>query len=127
MAVIGRTVTGTTINSSTVVYTSSGSNAVTCIAVCNVGSISLTDETSQSVDVNIYIVSPAGGGSNTVKDINGSLIVKQLTIPAGETVFFNDEKFVLANNDSIAVGYQMSGGAGAVNDLVTVTVSTLPV
>jgi len=127
MAVIGTIVTGTTINSSTVVYTSSGSNAVTCIAVCNVGSISLTDETSQSVDVNIYIVSPAGGGNNTVKDINGSLIVKQLTIPAGETVFFNDEKFVLANNDSIAVGYQMSGGAGAVNNLVTVTVSTLPV
>ena len=127
MAVIGTIVTGTTINSSTVVYTSSGSNAVTCIAVCNVGSISLTDETSQSVDVNIYVVSPAGGGSNTVKDINGSLIVKQLTIPAGETVFFNDEKFVLANNDSIAVGYQMSGGAGAVNNLVTVTVSTLPV
>ena len=80
MAVIGTIVTGTTINSSTVVYTSSGSNAVTCIAVCNVGSISLTDETSQSVDVNIYIVSPAGGGNNTVKDINGSLIVKQLTI-----------------------------------------------
>ena len=127
MAVIGTIVTGTTINSSTVVYTSSGSNAVTCIAVCNVGSISLTDETSQSVDVNIYVVSPAGGGSNTVKDINGSLIVKQLTIPAGETVFFNDEKFVLANNDFIAVGYQMSGGAGAVNNLVTVTVSTLPV
>lgn len=127
MAVIGTIVTGTTINSSTVVYTSSGSNAVTCIAVCNVGSISLTDETSQSVDVNIYVVSPAGGGNNTVKDINGSLIVKQLTIPAGETVFFNDEKFVLANNDSIAVGYQMSGGAGAVNNLVTVTVSTLPV
>ena len=127
MAVIGTIVTGTTINSSTVVYTSSGSNAVTCIAICNVGSISLTDETSQSVDVNIYVVSPAGGGNNTVKDINGSLIVKQLTIPAGETVFFNDEKFVLANNDSIAVGYQMSGGAGAVNNLVTVTVSTLPV
>lgn len=127
MAVIGTIVTGTTINSSTVVYTSSGSNAVTCIAVCNVGSINLTDETSQSVDVNIYVVSPSGGGSNTVKDINGSLIVKQLTIPAGETVFFNDEKFVLANNDSISVGYQMSGGAGAVNNLVTVTVSTLPV
>lgn len=126
MAVIGRTVTGTTITSPTLIYTSTGANAVTCIAVCNVGTISLTDETSQSVDVNIYIISPTGGGDNTGIS-NSSLIVKQLTIPAGETVFFNDEKFVLANADEIRVGYQMSGGAGAVNNLVTVTVSTLPV
>lgn len=126
MAVIGKTVTGTTMTSPTTVYTSSGNNAVTCIAVCNVGTVSLTDETSQSVDVNIYVVSPSGGGDNTLTN-SSSLIVKQLTIPASETVFFNDEKFVLANNDYIAVGYQMSGGAGAVNNLVTVTVSTLPV
>ena len=53
MAVIGRTVTGTTITTPTLIYTSTGANAVTCIAVCNVGAISLTDETSQSVDVNI--------------------------------------------------------------------------
>jgi hypothetical protein len=127
MAVIGKIVTGTTINSSTVVYTSSGSNAVTCIAICNVGTISLTDETSQSVDVNIYVVSPTGGGDNTAKDTNSSLIVKQLTIPAGETIFFNDEKFVLANNDYIAVGYQMSNAASPASDLITATVSTLPV
>ena len=126
MAVIGRTVTGTTINSPTTIYTSSGNNAVTCIAICNVGTISLTDETSQSVDVNVYVISPSGGGDNTAVS-NSSLIVKQLTVPAGETVFFNDEKFVLANNDSIRVGYQMSGGAGAVSNLITVTVSTLPV
>jgi hypothetical protein len=94
MAVIGRTVTGTTINSPTTIYTSSGNNAVTCIAICNVGTISLTDETSQSVDVNIYVVSPTGGGDNTAKDTNSSLIVKQLTIPAGETIFFNDENII---------------------------------
>ena len=127
MAVIGKIVTGTTINSSTKVYTSSGSNAVTCIAICNVGTISLTDETSQSVDVNIYVVSPTGGGDNTAKDTNSSLIVKQLTIPAGETIFFNDEKFVLANNDYIAVGYQMSNAASPASNLITATVSTLPV
>ena len=126
MAVIGRTVTGTTITSPTQVYVSSGKNAVTCIAICNVGSISLTDETSQSVDVNIYVVSPTGGGDNTTTSTS-ALIVKQLTIPAGETVFFNDEKFVLENTDYISVGYQMSGGASAVNNLITVTISTLPV
>ena len=108
-------------------YTSSGNNAVTCIAVCNTGTISLTDETSESVDINIYIVSPSGGGDNINTTGSNSLIVKQLTVPAGETVFFNDEKFVLANTDYIAVGYQMSNAASPVASLLNVTVSTLPV
>ena len=126
MAVIGRTITGTTMTSPTTVYTSSGSNAVTCIAICNTGAVSLTDETINSADVNVYIVSPGGGADNTTIS-SGSLIVKQLIIPAGETVFFNDEKFVLANTDYIAVGYQMTGAASPVSNLLTVTVSTLPV
>jgi hypothetical protein len=112
--------------SPTTVYTSSGNNAVTCIAICNVGAVSLTDETVNSVDVNVYVVSPSGGGDNTTSN-SSALIVKQLIIPAGETVFFNDEKFVLANTDYIAVGYQMTGAASPVTDLLTVTVSTLPV
>ena len=126
MAVIGRTITGTTMTSPTTVYTSSGNNAVTCIAICNTGAVSLTDETVNSADVNVYVVSPSGGGDNTTIS-SGSLIVKQLIIPAGETVFFNDEKFVLANTDYIAVGYQMTGAASPVSNLLTVTVSTLPV
>jgi hypothetical protein len=126
MAVIGKTITGTTMTSPTTVYTSSGNNAVTCIAICNVGAVSLTDETINSVDVNVYVVSPSGGGDNTTSN-SSALIVKQLIIPAGETVFFNDEKFVLANTDYIAVGYQMTGAASPVTDLLTVTVSTLPV
>jgi hypothetical protein len=99
---------------------------VTCIAICNVGAVSLTDETVNSVDVNVYVVSPSGGGDNTTSN-SSALIVKQLIIPAGETVFFNDEKFVLANTDYIAVGYQMTGAASPVTNLLTVTVSTLPV
>jgi hypothetical protein len=99
---------------------------VTCIAICNTGAVSLTDETVNSADVNVYVVSPSGGGDNTTIS-SGSLIVKQLIIPAGETVFFNDEKFVLANTDYIAVGYQMTGAASPVSNLLTVTVSTLPV
>jgi len=126
MAVIGKTVTGTTMTSPTTVYTSSGNNAVTCIAICNTGTVSLTDETVNSVDVNVYVVSPSGGGDNTTTS-TGALIVKQLIIPAGETVFFNDEKFVLANTDYIAVGYQMTGAASPVTNLLTVTVSTLSV
>ena len=127
MAVIGKIIAGTTMTTPTIVYTSSGNNAVTCIAICNTGTVSLTDETSESVDINIYIVSPSGGGDNINTTGSNSLIVKQLTVPAGETIFFNDEKFVLANNDSIRVGYQMSNAASPVTNLLNVTVSTLPV
>lgn len=127
MAVIGKIIAGTTMTSPTTVYTSSGNNAVTCIAICNTGTISLTDETSESVDINVYIVSLNGGGDNINTSGPNSLIVKQLTIPAGETVFFNDEKFVLANLDQIKVGYQMSNAATPVANLLNVTVSTLPV
>ena len=127
MAVIGKIIAGTTMTTPTIVYTSSGNNAVTCIAICNTGTVSLTDETSESVDINIYIVSPSGGGDNINTTGSNSLIVKQLTVPAGETIFFNDEKFVLANNDSIRVGYQMSNAASPVANLLNVTVSTLPV
>ena len=127
MAVIGKIIAGTTMTIPDTVYTSSGNNAITCIAICNTGTISLTDETSQSVDINVYIVSPSGGGDNINTTGSNSLIVKQLTVPAGETVFFNDEKFVLADNDSIRVGYQMSNAASPVANLLNVTVSTLPV
>jgi hypothetical protein len=127
MAVIGKIITGTTMTTPTTVYTSSGNNAITCMSICNTGTISLTDETSESVDINIYIVSPSGGGDNINTTGPNSLIVKQLTVPAGETVFFNDEKFVLANGDMIKVGYQMSNAASAVTNLLNVTVSTLPV
>jgi hypothetical protein len=127
MAVIGKIIAGTTMTTPDTVYTSSGNNAVTCIAICNTGTVSLTDETSQSVDINVYIVSPSGGGDNINTTGSNSLIVKQLTVPAGETVFFNDEKFVLANGDMIKVGYQMSAAASPVANLLNVTVSTLPV
>ena len=127
MAVIGKIIAGTTMTIPDTVYTSSGNNAITCIAICNTGTISLTDETSESVDINVYIVSPSGGGDNINTTGSNSRIVKQLTVPAGETVFFNDEKFVLADNDSIRVGYQMSNAASPVANLLNVTVSTLPV
>ena len=127
MAVIGKIIAGTTMTTPDTVYTSSGNNAVTCIAICNTGTVSLTDETSESVDINVYIVSPSGGGDNINTTGSNSLIVKQLTVPAGETVFFNDEKFVLANGDMIKVGYQMSAAASPVANLLNVTVSTLPV
>jgi hypothetical protein len=80
----------------TAVYTSSGNNAVT--------TSSLT----------VYFV-PNGG---VIGD--GTTVVKNLTIPAGETVFFSDEKVVLGNGDAIVAEASDA-------NLLTITVSTLAV
>lgn len=125
--ITGRIVTGTTATTPTTVYVSSGSNAITTIALCNTGTPDLADETVNSIDVNVYLISPGGTYADN-RTINvGSLIVSKLTVPAGETVFLSEERIVLSDTDYVAVGYSPSTGAGTVSNLLTVTVSTLPV
>jgi hypothetical protein len=125
--ITGRIVTGTTAITPTTVYVSSGSNAITTIALCNTGTPDLADETVNSIDVNVYLVSPGGTYADN-RTINvGSLIVSKLTVPAGETVFLSEERIVLSDTDYVAVGYSPSTGASTVTNLLTVTVSTLPV
>lgn len=91
-------------------------SAITTIALCNTGAgdINLIDETVDRVIVSIYIVkaTKSYGVANR--------IVSNLTIPAGETVFFNDERIILDEDDEIWVGTSDSG-------LVSVTVSSLEV
>lgn len=132
MAVIGKKIAGTTITSPTIVYTSSGSNAITTIVICNTGTPDLTNENNFSANVNVYLVSPAGGGDNVDTTGINSLIATKLRVPAGESVIFSDERFVLANGDYIAVGYEIdanhdSGTYPTFTNLLFVTVSTLPV
>jgi hypothetical protein len=125
--ITGRIVTGTTATSPTLIYTSSGDNAITTIALCNTGAPDLTDETVNSIDVNVYLVAPGGTYADN-RTINvGSLIVSKLTVPAGETVFLSEERIVLSDTDYVAVGYSPSAGAATVSSLLTVTVSTLSV
>lgn len=125
--ITGRIVAGTTATTPTTVYVSSGSNAVTTIALCNTGTPDLTDETVNSIDVNIYLVAPNGTYADNRTVNAGSLIVSKLTVPAGETVFLSEERIVLSDTDYVAVGYSPSTGAATVSNLLTVTVSTLSV
>jgi hypothetical protein len=95
--------------------------AITTIVLCNV----LTpdpagDEAVNSCNVNIYVVSadPApdfgsGIGSST-------LLVSNLPVPAGETVFFAEERLVLEPGDAIFVGTSTANA-------ICVTVSSLQV
>ena len=73
-------------------------NAVTTIALCNTLAPNAADETANSVTVNIYVVrSGLSYGA-------GNLVVSSLVVPAGETVFFSEERMVLASGDQIWVG-----------------------
>jgi hypothetical protein len=89
-------------------------NAITTIAFCNTAAPSASDETTNAVVVNIYIVR---SGKSFVA---GNLIVSNLTVPAGETVFFSEERIVLDSGDSIWVGTSAASR-------LSVTVSALPV
>ena len=89
-------------------------NAVTTIAFCNTAAPNISDETTNAVTINIYIV--RSGKSFGA----GNLIVSNLNVPAGETVFFSEERIVLDSGDEIWVGTSAAGR-------LSVTVSSLPV
>ncbi len=93
-------------------------NAITCIALCNIAAPSTADETTNAVNVNIYLAKAGVGAQNSGSNCN--LVVSNLTVPAGETVFFNEERIILDSGDEIYVG------TSAANRLC-VTVSSLPV
>ena len=72
--------------------------AITTIALCNIEDPDLTDETVNTCDVNIHLV------KNGTSANRRNLIVSKLTVPAGETVFFSDERIILDSTDSVWIG-----------------------
>ena len=90
-------------------------NAVTTIALCNTATPDTADETVRAVPVNIYIV--RSGTSYGA----GNLVVSNLMVPAGETVFFSEERIVLDAGDEIWVGTTTA------TPYLSVTVSALAV
>lgn len=89
-------------------------NAITTIALCNTAAPNISDETINSVTVNIYVV--RSGKSYGA----GNLIVSNLTIPAGETVFFSEERIVLESADEIWIGTSDSGRLSATVSVLAV-------
>jgi hypothetical protein len=91
------------------------STAITTIALCNIGTPVLTDETVEAVTVNIHLVK----SSSTASARN--LIVSNLTVPASETVFFSDERIILDGGDYVGI----SATAGATDSAGTFVVGRL--
>ena len=73
-------------------------NAVTTIALCNTTAPDAANETTNSVTVSIYVV------RSGLSYGPGNRIVSELVVPAGETVFFSEERMVLASGDAIWIG-----------------------
>lgn len=89
-------------------------NAITTMILCNTAAPSASDETTNAVSVNIYLVKYGASYSST------NLVVSNLTVPAGETVFFSEERIVLDSGDEVWVGT-------STGSILAVTVSSLPV
>lgn len=96
----------------TTIFTSSGPTAITTIIACNTGTPNITDETVNASTLSLFLV-PTGKAAG-----NGTAIVNNLTVPAGETVFFSDEKIIIESGDTIVAR------AGTAN-LLTLTVSSM--
>lgn len=102
----------------TTLYTSSGENAITVMIFCNTGTVNPADETENAVKLWLYVVSQG-------LTVGGYEIVKNLTIPAGETVFFDTERLVLGNGQFISGRLLANPSPG--DGSITATISTLAV
>jgi len=77
------------------VYTSSGSNAITSIIICNLFAFDPANPENNTANLSLYAV-PAG-----VTLTANHLIVNAVPITAGETLSLDQEKLVLANGDML--------------------------
>lgn len=98
----------------TEIYTSSGTNAITTVIVCNKEVFDPLNPLTGLTYLYLYAV-PSGSATTDTQ-----LIVNKLPIPAGETVTFDQEKMVLGNGDKLVAKSESP------NNLVA-TVSTLAV
>ena len=93
-------------------------SAITTMIFCNV----LTPDTSAPINdttnetfIDVYIVKSGQAASDLV-----NAVVKNLRVPAGETVFFDTERLVLSSGDTIQAKALDSNA-------VVATISVLPV
>ena len=89
----------------TTLVSGSGNRAITTVIVCNTGTVDR--------ELTMYAV-PSGGSVGTT-----SMIVNALSVPAGDTVSFDQEKMVLGTGDNLVASADGTG--------LSATVSTLAV
>jgi hypothetical protein len=95
----------------TVIYSSTGNNAITGLMACN--------NSGSDITLTLYAV-PTGKTAYVNPECT---FVSNLLVPAGDTVSFDQEKFVLGNGDKLC-GIASTGYTGTG---VSVVLSTLAV
>ena len=113
MALTATSIVETSVSSGTpngtAIYTSVGNNAITSIIACN--------NSGSDISITLYAV-PDGKSAYVNPECT---IVKNLTLPAGETLSLDQEKLVLADNDVLcaiaSVAYTGTGVGVVVSSL----------
>lgn len=77
------------------IYSSTNTNAITTMVFCNTATPDPADESVRAISLEVHLIK-----SGAVKGFSNT-IIKNLNIPAGETLFFDTERVVLDNGDSI--------------------------
>jgi hypothetical protein len=93
-------------------------SAITTMIFCNILSpdnVAPIDDTTNETFIDVWIVKSGETAAN-----NLNMVVNQLRVPAGETVFFDTERLVLSSRDTIQA-------RASNNNAVVATVSVLPV
>ena len=108
-------------DANTLVYSSSGDNAITSIIICNINPFNESNPADNIYTITLYAIPAA---ETDVAPTYGVLakhtIVNSLPLTAGETLSLDQEKLVLSDGDIIVA---VSDAA----DQLAVTVSTLVV
>jgi len=107
MAIYNTAITGSTSSATNTLASGSGIRAITTIIVCNTG---VTD-----LNLTMYAV-PSGTSTSPVPAT--SMIINALTVPAGDTVSFDQEKMVLGTGDEIRAFASGTGLSATVSTLV---------
>ncbi len=89
-------------------------SAITTLVICNTAAGDPIDESVGSATVTINLV-PSGGGAS-----DSNCIIKNLVVPAEETVFLSEERIVLGPGDFISADTDVA-------NRITITVSSLKV
>lgn len=97
------------------IYTSVNTNAITTMVFCNTATPDPTDEAVRAVSLEVHLVK-----ATKTKNFSNT-IIKNLVIPAGETLFFDTERVVLDNGDSMIATTSGANRTGAITFITTAT------
>lgn len=77
------------------IFTASGTQAITTMVFCNTATPDPADESVRAQSLEVHLIKSGRSKSSA------NTIIKNLTIPAGETLFFDTERVVLDNGDIV--------------------------